>query len=334
MLNFCTLFNSAYLSRGLAMYYSLLEQCDDFHLYIFAFDKDCLETLRTLNLGSVTIVSLEEFENEELLAVKRDRTPGEYCWTCTSSTIWYCIHHYSLDHCTYIDADLLFFGDPKVLIDEMGDLSVLITEHRYTPQYDQSSSSGIYCVQFVTFKNDEQGLKVLSWWRDACLEWCYNRFEEGKFGDQKYLDDWTERFSAVHELRHLGGGVAPWNTQQYHFKNNEKEVILHEITTGKEAKVIFFHFHAFRYSQGNVFHLTADEYILSENVIKLLYKPYAEALVRAENIIRATNSNVVYHEPLFELSWLERVRGRKLMFILKGYYKNYFKRKKLLKIRF
>lgn len=209
MQNFCTLFDSCYLSRGLAMYNSLVGQEVDFHLYIFAFDDACDALLRRLNLSHATIISLDEFETPELLAIKESRTPGEYCWTCTSFTIWHCIHTFSLDHCTYLDADLLFFADPKVLTDEIGEKSVLITAHRYSPQYDQSGDSGIYCVQFVTFRNTDQGLAVLRWWMNACLEWCYNRFEDGKFGDQKYLDDWTERFEGVHVLEHRGGESHP-----------------------------------------------------------------------------------------------------------------------------
>lgn len=330
MLNFCTLFNSAYLSRGLAMYYSLQEHCDDFHLYIFAFDEDCLHTLQKLDLQYATIISLSEFEDEELLAVKPDRTAGEYCWTCTSSTIWYCIHEFSLDHCTYIDADLLFFGDPKVLFEEMGDQSVLITEHRYTPQYDQSSLSGIYCVQFITFKNDERGMEVLLWWRRACLDWCYKRFEDGKFGDQKYLDDWKSRFDGIHELEHLGGGVAPWNVQQYRFRIEENDVVLQDIASGYATNVIFYHFHAFRYSIDNVFHLTDDQYVIDEDVVKFLYRPYVRALVSAENVIKDISLEVKFYEQLYTLDWIERVRGRKLLFILRGYYKNYYRRKKLL----
>ena len=38
-LNYCTLFDSHYLTRGLIMYESLKRNHRDFHLYIFAFDS-------------------------------------------------------------------------------------------------------------------------------------------------------------------------------------------------------------------------------------------------------------------------------------------------------
>ena len=48
---FCTLFDSNYLTRGLAMYESLAKHCDDFHLFIFSFDDKCLEVLKKLKLA-------------------------------------------------------------------------------------------------------------------------------------------------------------------------------------------------------------------------------------------------------------------------------------------
>src|ERR1043166_6230894 len=188
-LNFCTLFNSSYLSRGVAMYESLRKYCPDFHLYVFAFDEVACNYLRSKNFPNMTVVSLKEFEDAELLKVKPTRTAGEYCWTCTSSTILYSIKAFGLSNCTYLDADMQFFADPSVLIAEMGNASVLITEHRYTDTYDQSGESGKYCVQFVTFKNDERGMKVLIGWGERGIDGFYARGEDGKFGDKKSLDD-------------------------------------------------------------------------------------------------------------------------------------------------
>jgi len=263
MYNYCTLFDSNYLTRGLAMYESLKKHSDSFHLYIFAFDNKSYELLKKLDLEFVTVISLKEFEDEELLKIKDSRSAGEYCWTCTPSTIKYCIETYALESCTYLDADLYFFSNPSVLIDEMGEKSVLITEHRYTPMYDQSATSGIYCVQFMTFKNDTNGMKVLNWWRDSCNEWCYGRFEDGKFGDQKYLDDWTIRFEGIHVLENLGGGVAPWNIQQYNLSK-------------REFDLVFYHFHNFKFLQNDK--VSFGLYKFDNNDYDILYKPYIKHL--------------------------------------------------------
>ncbi|MFN3270416.1 MAG: hypothetical protein ACK42G_07510, partial [Candidatus Kapaibacteriota bacterium] len=48
--------------------------------------------------------------------------------------------------------------------------------------------------------------------------------------DQLYLDDWTERFKGVHVMKHLGGGLAAWNVQQYEFKNENEKILGTEIS--------------------------------------------------------------------------------------------------------
>jgi hypothetical protein len=290
-LNFCTLFNSGYLSRGLVMYESLLKNSDDFHLYVFAFDDKCFEFLTSQNYKNMTVIPLKEFEDPELLRVKADRTAGEYCWTCGSATILYSINKFGLDNCTYVDADMCFYADPAVLISEMGDKSVLITEHRYTKEYDQSVTSGKYCVQFVTFKNTEQGMKVLNWWRNACIEWCYDRMEDGKFGDQKYLDDWTTRFEGVHELKHLGGGIAPWNVQQYKFESENGKITGTELSTGNKFEAVFFHFHAMRFYTDNMVMLTGLEYELTENVKETFYMPYVKMMNQQNALVKEIDNS-------------------------------------------
>lgn len=239
MLHFCTLFDSNYLDRGLVMHASLQEYARDFHLYIVPFDEQALEVLTELELPNVTLIPLKDFENSDLLRVKPGRTRGEYCWTSTPYLIDYVLNRFRVPQCTYLDADLCFYGDPGVLLDEMQEKSILITEHRYTPEYDQSATSGIYCVQFLSIKDTADGRAALTWWRDRCLEWCFARMEDGKFGDQKYLDDWTTRFPGVHVLQHLGGGVAPWNVQQYPVRRDQSGTW----HIGNNQPLIFYHFH-------------------------------------------------------------------------------------------
>ena len=270
------------------MYDSLKNHCKDFHLYIFAFDEKCYEYLKSQNLDHITVISLMEFEDVDLINIKSTRTPAEYCWTCTPSTIKYCITTFNLDHCTYIDADLLFFSDPNVLIEELGDDSILLTEHRYTAARDLSERSGIYCVQFITFRNNNFGRTALEWWRNACLEWCYARHEDGKFGDQKYLDDWTSRFKGVHVLKHLGGGLAPWNIQQYNFSKLNDKIIGQEINTGQSFIAVFYHYHGVRFFKNDLISLSDTGYTLSRKVKKLFYQPYIKLLVnKAQQIVKS-----------------------------------------------
>ncbi|WP_430446971.1 MAG: hypothetical protein ACQZ2J_05660 [Pseudomonas piscis] len=288
MYNFCTLFDSRYMSRGLAMYESLAANCPSFHLFIFAFDETSFEYLSNANLANTTIISLREFETEELLAVKPGRTPGEYCWTCTPFTILHALEKFQLKNCTYLDADLYFYSDPSILIRELQDNSILITEHRYTERYNQEATSGKYCVQFMTFKATEPGMKALRWWADSCLEWCFDRFEDGRFGDQKYLDDWTERFQKVHVLSNLGGGVAPWNVQQYQFSLTGKETVGIETSTQQPFNLVFYHFHGLKLLQDEKIEL--GTYILSRTTKNLIYKPYINHLMQIEKLIQVNSA--------------------------------------------
>jgi hypothetical protein len=279
MYNFCTLFDSNYLTRGIACYRSLEKHCTDFHLFIFAFDEKCYNILKKLNFKKATIISLKEFEDEKLLSVKQTRSIAEYCWTSTSSTILYVLNNFDVDNCTYIDSDIYFYSSPKVIFDELGEKSILLTEHRYSTQYNKELKAGKYCVQFVTFKKDEHALKALNWWRDRCIEWCYNRFEDGKFGDQLYLDDWTERFEGVHVMQNLGGGLAAWNIQQYYFAKENDKIIGTEIKTNKKFDAIFYHFHYLRFYKNNQVEL--GRRVLTQNVLGTFYKPY---ILLLENI--------------------------------------------------
>lgn len=280
MANFCTLFDSSYLTRGLAMYESLKAQCAEFHLYVCAFDDRCYEILTRLRLPHVTVISLREFEHARLLAVKPTRTRGEYCWTCTSHVIRHVIDTFRLPEVTYVDADLCFYANPVLLLEELelAGVSVLLTEHRYTPAYDMSRQSGLYCVQFMTFKADQRGLAALAWWQERCLEWCYNRVEDGKFGDQKYLDDWPSRFDGVHVLRHPGGGVAPWNVQQYRIELRDGRVAANGVP------LVFYHFHDYKFYEDGSHYL--GKYLLDKKIIELLYRPYVLALQRAKDAVR------------------------------------------------
>jgi len=330
MLNFCTLFDSFYLTTGLTMYRSLEKTCDDFHLYIFAFDDKSFNILNKLQLQKATIISLKDFEDEKLLAVKPSRTKAEYCWTSTSSTILYVIEKYNVPSCTYLDADLFFYQNPKVLFDEMGDKSILLTEHRYPPKFNRTTSSGIYCVQFITFVNDKNGMAALRWWRDACIDWCYNRYENGKFGDQKYLDDWLTRFKGVHVLQHLGGGLASWNVEQYKFiERKDDRITFFDKTSTSKFEAVFYHFHHVRFYKNDIVDLGWRHPTMP--VVNNLYAPYIIKLNENEKTIKQVDDT--FFVPLKDFTLINNSGIKnKLKYLIKSIFRyNVFKVKKLIK---
>ena len=293
MFYFITLFDKNYLSRGLALYQSLVEQCDNFFLYILAMDSETEEYFKQEKLDNRTIISLNQVESfyPELVDIKKERSRAEYCWTLTPYSIQYAIKNCNLEFCTYIDADMFFYGNPKVLIEEAGNNSVIITEHRYTPEYDQTKTSGKYCVQFMYFKNDKNGTEVLEWWRQRCKEWCYARFEDGKFGDQKYLDDWTTRFKNVHVSRHIGCGIAPWNMQQYDFIFRENKIIVSDNITREQGELIFIHYHNLKkYKLSRKIIWGMEGYLISDKMKEILFRPY---IIRLSDIEGKSQSNLV-----------------------------------------
>jgi hypothetical protein len=293
---YCTLFDSNYLVKALAMYRSMEAHCAPFHLTAFTFDERAEHLLGRLDLAHLSVVPLRSLESHDaqLAAVKADRSPVEYCWTATPALPLYMFDtHPELQEITYLDADLLFYSRAEPLFDEMGDASVLITPHRYAPEYAHHIVSGVYNVQFLTFRRTDDGLRALRWWRDRCLEWCYYRLEDGKLGDQKYLDDWPERFSGVHVLEHPGGGLAPWNALAHAVEDGADGV------TVDGLPLIFFHFHRVRLRHDGRHAYRPPGYHVPRKVVRHVYRPYLNALRQATAEVRGV-------EPNFEAGFEDR----------------------------
>lgn len=278
MMNFCTLFDSWYLVKGLALYLSLEKVSDDFHLYVMAFDQECYDKLKEMNFSHLTVELWEEWETPEIKAVKGDRNRAEYCWTCGPSVIYHFLKHYSLPNITYLDSDLFFLGNPKIAFDEIGTNSVAITEQGISEKAEKMY--GKYCVQFMFFRNDEDGIAALSWWRDSCVDWCYQRFEEDRFGDQKYLDKFPAKFNNVYVIQNPGVGIAPWNMNRYSYKEEGRVLI----KNGKEYPIVFFHMHAIKsVVEGDCLVLRSSDAIINKKQEKYFFELYAELTAKIIN---------------------------------------------------
>lgn len=276
---FCTYFDQNYLSRGLALYRSLREHCSEFKLWVLCMDNTSYRILEKLNFPGVYPLSLEEFErnDELLLRVKQNRSRNEYYFTCTPSLPLYILNNWhEVDIITYIDADLFFFANPSPLFEELGDNSIAIISHRFPPHFRYLERVGVYNVGWLSFKRDKSALDCLNWWRKNCIEWCYCRIDNGRFADQKYLDDWPKRFKQVVVLEHKGANVALWNVSNYRLHNDKSEILMVD-----NDPLIFYHFHGLKkitdwlYDPSWIFYKVKSSAILR----KKIYTVYLKTLI-------------------------------------------------------
>ena len=256
-------------------------------------DDFCVSYLKQGNFKNVTVISLEDFESPELLGVKQFRNIAEYCWTCSSSLIAFCLDNFSLDKCTYVDADIVFYDDPGMLISELSlaGKQVLITEHGFDSEHKHLETYGRFCIQFLCFSNNTQSRQILSKWQNQCIGWCYSWAEPDRFGDQKYLDNWPDEFPSVHVLEHIGA-LAPWNLSRFSVVVNsldESRFNVYEKSTGISAPLIFYHFHDLKFYSNNLVSLV-NGYDVSEISGKLYYPYLAELGAIEKNIIQENPS--------------------------------------------
>lgn len=322
MMNFCTLFDSYYLHKGIALYLSLKKVTREFHLYVMAFDQNCFNILKSSGFEHMTVEFLDDFETPELKDVKPTRNKAEYCWTAGPSVIYHFLTKYKLDKITYLDSDLFFLSDPILIEQEAENSSVVITEQGIDEK--AAARYGRYCVQYLTFKNDEDGLGALSWWRDKCIDWCFQIMEPTRYADQKYLDEFPKRWNNVYVLKNLGAGIAPWNMLKYHYTEHSLKY------KNKEWPFVFFHMHGVIISiKDEVLTAHSHHYALNKDVIRLFFEPYAALMVEVSNNYlgqNVTSYRVKDMSPIKKTEYKVRSWVKNNQWLTSLYFK-YFKKK-------
>jgi hypothetical protein len=286
---FCTYFDRHYLARALVLYDSLKRNCADFELWMLCLDEESYRALEKLKLPEVSLISLNELErnDSQLLQAKTNRSLLEYYFTCTPSLPLFIFNHNpDVDLITYLDADLYFFSGVEPLFDEIGNHSVAIIAHRFSEEFRKHEWNGIYNVGWVTFRRDDNGLSCLQWWRDRCIEWCYDRVESNRFADQKYLDDWPVRFHKVIVLQHKGANLAAWNVGNHELTLRDGKIFV------DDQPLIFFHFHAFKQLAGWIYDTQLAQYKVtpSKILIRNIFAPYVRAVISRSQQLKSLSS--------------------------------------------
>ena len=285
--HYCTYFDRNYLARGLTLYRSLQAYDPGCQMSVLCLDDLTFDVVTRLMLPGLHPLALADFEagDAALLQAKLNRSRVEYYFTCSPALPAYLFRTQpDLEAVTYLDADLYFFGTPAPLFEEIGDASIAIIAHRFPPSgAAMTELFGIYNVGWLTFRRDEQAAACLAWWRQQCLDWCSDSNMRGQYGDQKYLDDWPQRFAGVHVIQHKGANVAPWNLTTYPIRWRHDQVWV------DDQSLIFYHFQMLKRNTAQFYNPQFPGYIerVETVVRRQVYAPYIVQLQAVEAEIAA-----------------------------------------------
>ncbi len=281
---YCTLFDKNYLSRGLALYSSLQRYHAAARVVILCLDEPTRKALAALALPAVTLISLAELETYDprLLAVRSDRLPTEYYFTCKSVLMRYILQHHRADRLTYLDSDLLCFSNPLTLFEAFPAATVMLTPHRFPDYLRDHEQYGLFNAGWVSTTSDAEGLRFVEWWRDRCLEYCELKVIGEKFADQKYLNQVTGIFPHAVALPHHGVNIGPWNLAATSVEDSKSGLLV------DGDPLIFFHFHGVRHIVGRLYDTGLHEYHvdLTPRLRQALYEPYMSTLRSAEETLQ------------------------------------------------
>lgn len=233
-----------------------------------------------MRLPGVRLIRLSELEgfDADLKKIETSRSRVEYYFTMSPCLPLYILDQRNdLEDITYLDADLYFFDSFKIVFEEIGDASIAVIPHNYVSEMIKNGveKNGIFNVGWITWKNNVIGRKCLEWWREKCIEWCYDRHEEKRFADQKYLDFWPDLFKDIKILCNPGFNLAPWNAGNYFFEKKEALYV-------SGQKIIFYHFHGLKQMNEREFDCHLRTYYTKKQkpfLIENIYKPYIKELV-------------------------------------------------------
>lgn len=280
--HYCTYFDANYLPRGVLMIRSLKRYDPTAVVYVLCFDDPSYKAMMALNLDGVRPIALSELleADPEFAQARENRTQIEWYFTATSCWVNFLVNKLpDVPRIIYLDADLYFYASPEFLIDEARDASVHIIEHRFSPHLVNLVAFGRFNVGWIGFTSSEQGRRVISDYRANCLEWCYDRLEGDRFGDQKYLDKWPADYADCRVSQIKGANVAWWNLH-----NAQPRQFGDRVYVGSD-QLIFFHFQEIK-------RLDSGQYVTKKDPAEygayhhMVYAPYVAELSQVDAEVR------------------------------------------------
>ena len=277
---FCMAFDHNYLPHALVALRTIHQHDPGMRVQVLALTDACQSVLTTLNLPNVeSITTLEQIERRypELPQIKKERSTIEYYFTLTPFFPHYLFETTDFERIIQLDADLCFYASTLQLRNSSRESSVSIVGHRFSPLYKGAEVYGIFNVGWISYSRTEESMHCLERYKNDCTEWCYDRVDDGRFADQKYLDSWPENYPGLQIINDRGVNLAIWNADNYEISEAGG------IINVDDEPLIFYHFSGASIDRGGV--LTIDippRHAQFDSVfVQKIAKPYLQALSSA-----------------------------------------------------
>jgi hypothetical protein len=246
--------------------------------HILALTSKCEVNLKKLNMSSTKIYSLSEVKSIDLLKLSQGRKWSEFCFA--SGPIFLSFLSSLLndgDILGYVDADCYFFNDINLGLEIFSqEVEIQIHEHRFSEdRLEWLQKSGRFNVGLVIGSVGETFKSCLSRWQMQVVEDSSVDVVRGTCGDQKYLDEWPNRYSTLRIMKSHGMGVAPWNINSTKISINGRSVF------SNHDPLVFYHFHGLNilFSKFNlIVWSAAPGYSFLKKDFLFLYSRYLHAM--------------------------------------------------------
>lgn len=211
--------------------------------------------------------------------ISKNRPYNEFCWTMKSISFDYFSKNFNCKWMIYLDSDSMVFSSIRNYLDDNYDL--IITPHRSINNHFKliEEKVGKFNAGFIAIKNNNNGKKILSYWKKKCIESCISIPSGNKYGDQKYFDEIEKKFKGVNNSPYIGINLAPWNLC------DRKGMIDFD----KEIKLVFYHMQGLKIYNKNVYNIYSSNFKVSTKAYKTIYKPYLLLLKKSFGILKEYN---------------------------------------------
>ncbi len=310
-LNFVTYFSKEFLIQGTVAIESFIKSHEESSGLVVCLDDTSRSFLQSKGYPpSISIVEISEIH--ALFDIFKDfqetRSYAESIISIKPHLIEFYLNQLEPeDYLIYFDADIFFFTSMLTLEQFSTGFEVLLSEHLFPGCMSESVKFGKFNGGMIVFKQSIKSRELLVRWKNQCSEWCKLELSEGRFADQKYLDDFSD-FDGVAALSHPGVNNGQYYFMEkriFRFSNRLKRVVVDGFP------ILSFHFHGIRISRHDIC-TGFNRYGTPKNLLWVLifiYFRYLSKIRQESQYIRKT----------FPETWVQAICGNNTKFNSRKY---------------